>query len=79
MTFNSDEQFRQFITLDGFLLGGPLRNIEHMWFSVVGIIRMFTPCRLLLDRFVWVADARLENGSLRNTMRPKDRNTLRDL
>lgn len=35
MSFNSDERFRQLITLDGFLLGGPLRDIEQMQFSVV--------------------------------------------
>ncbi|KAH7713239.1 hypothetical protein AAVH_19406 [Aphelenchoides avenae] len=34
MTFNSDEQFRRFITLKGFFLGGALRDTEHMWFSV---------------------------------------------
>ncbi|KAH7693098.1 hypothetical protein AAVH_39872, partial [Aphelenchoides avenae] len=34
MTFDSDEQFRRFITLKGFFLGGALRDTEHMWFSV---------------------------------------------
>ncbi|KAH7704768.1 hypothetical protein AAVH_28037 [Aphelenchoides avenae] len=34
MSFNSDERFRQVITLDGFLLDGALRSIEEIQFSV---------------------------------------------
>ncbi|KAH7701478.1 hypothetical protein AAVH_31387 [Aphelenchoides avenae] len=54
MSFNSDERFRQLITLDGFLLGGPLRDIEQMQFSVAAshgsvvpawrLILFLTPC-----------------------------------
>lgn len=37
ITFTSDEQLRQFIALEGFLLGGRFRDIERMELSAVGM------------------------------------------
>ncbi|KAH7702974.1 hypothetical protein AAVH_29866 [Aphelenchoides avenae] len=54
ISFDSDEQFRQFITLEAFLLGGRLRGIEHAQFSMTAshgpvmpawrLIIFLTPC-----------------------------------
>lgn len=78
ISFDSDEQFRQFITLEAFLLGGRLRGIEHAQFSMVGTL---IPQKVIgfLDRFAWTSDACVETYHLLNSVRPKAGYTLRDL
>ncbi|KAH7713242.1 hypothetical protein AAVH_19409 [Aphelenchoides avenae] len=49
ISFDSDKQFRQFVTLEGFLLGGPLRDIEHAQFHVtVSYVSVMPAWRLIL-------------------------------
>lgn len=51
MSFDSDEQFRQFIMLDDVMFGKPIRDIEHVQLCVVGthlctpLNRVFRPLR----------------------------------
>lgn len=78
MTFTDDEQLRQFITLEGFLLGGRFRDIKRVELSAVGmhVHECFVD---ISDHFAWIGPTSLEAISVFVAVRPKVPNALRDL